>query len=245
VNTMTHYVRGGIILVLTLATGCVSMDAHRTSHPEPNARLDQMLELYDQAEVSGEDCKEIWRADNATIDCERILREVERLNLEFPNNKRILMANASLAFSAGRSDKAQFLLDELLAKPGAQPEAAILRSRIALQEGNTTLAHRLIARELMLAPDRADLREAQAANSFFMGDYTDARRHLSMAGRLGTPGWRISYHLGLIAEMEGNWEQACQLYETALEQRPDHRSSVARLAGLGDRPGCETYLRSH
>lgn len=235
---LKKFKQASLALLVVCSTACVSMETHREKHPEPSDRLDQMLELYAQADFRGNECLEIWRADNATIDCERVLREVERLYLEFPNNERILMTNATLNFSAGRLSKAQFLLDELLAKPGVHPEAGILRSRIALKEGNTRLATRTLDQQIMLAPDNFALREAQAANYFFAEDYPQTKRYLSMAGRLGAPGWRIAYHLGLMAEKQEEWAQACHYYSGALEQNPGHKQTAARLIGLSEYPEC-------
>ncbi len=223
--------------VLTLSA-CVSMDAHREATPDPNARLDKMLALYEQERESGSACAELWKAYSATTDCERILNEVERLSVEFPRNARILLASAVMQYEAGRGENAQLILDNLLTMPGSHPEAALLRSKIAMQEGSTTRARAVLEAQILLAPDYAELREALAATYYLEGKYGQAQRALSIAGRLGAPGWRLSYHQGLIREAKEDWAAACGLYAMALEQRPDFREAAARLVGLSHYEDC-------
>src|SRR5690606_29404789 len=129
-------------------------------------------------------------------------------------------------------------LDQLLSHRGARPEAAVLRSHIALQQGNANLAVELLDRQIMLAPDHSELREAQAAAYYLQGKYEAARVVLGVAGRLGAAGWRLSYHHGLICEAEQKWEEACFLYQTALEQKPDFSPALARLIGLTEHEEC-------
>jgi len=227
-----------LLAVLTLATACTSMNHYRDKDPDPNHRLDALLKSYETASDKGEACLELWRVDSATIDCSRIMREVERLYAEYPRNPRILMTNAVMNYETGRIENAQFLLDELLAQNGAHPEAAILRSHIAMEEGNSRLARDLLNRQINLAPDRADLREALAATYFVDGDYDTSRVMLGIAGRLGTPGWRLSYHHGLLCEAEKNWQEACRFYNTALDQKADYLPAQSRLIGLSQHKVC-------
>ncbi|UTW12047.1 tetratricopeptide repeat protein [Marinobacterium rhizophilum] len=227
------------LLVLVLLGGCASdMDRRRSEQPDPNVRLDQMLGLYHQSVASGSACAEIWHADSGTIDCERILREVERLQVEFPWHERITMSNAVMNYQTGRADKAQFLLDQLLARRGSRPEAAILRARIAMEEGNSRLARELLLREIQLSPTYAELREALAAAAYLDGEYDDAESALAIAGRLGAPQWRLDYHRGLLKESRGHWQQACRLYRSALGLKPDFKAAMGRLIDLSQQPAC-------
>lgn len=221
---------------------CTSMDRMRERNPDPDERLNDLLHEYEEARRDGDLCRELWRVDSATIDCERIMREVERLYAEFPNHPRVLMTAAVMAYQSGRLEKAQFMLDQLLDRYGAQPEAAILRSQVALEQGNTTLARELLEREIRMAPDRSDLREALAAAFYIEGHYGKSRAALGLAGRLGAPGWRISYHHGLLCEAELNWEEACRFYSTALDQKADYLPAQSRLIGLSEHAACRDML---
>nr|WP_067290496.1 hypothetical protein [Marinobacterium profundum] len=226
-------------VLLTVLAGCASdMDRRRTEQPDPNVRLDEMLGLYHQSVASGSACAEIWASDRGTIDCERILREVERLQVEFPNHERILMTNAVLNYETGRADKSQFLLDQLLARRGPHPEAAIMRARIAVEEGNTRLARDVLQREIMLSPSYSELREALAASFYLEGKYDEAERALAIASRLGSPQWRLDYHSGLLSEARQQWLQACKSYQHALELNAGFQPAIGRLIGLTDRPEC-------
>lgn len=232
-------IRGlALCVVVTIGSGCASMSEHRDSNLEPNVRLDQLLALYQEARHDGSSCHEIRRAYSAVNDCERIQREVERLALEFPNSERIAMTNAVMQFEAGRADKAQFTLDQLLSRPGPHPEAAILRSRIAMQDGNTVRARALLEREIRMSPDIAELREALAATYYLEGKYPEARKALAAAGRLGAPGWKLAYHEGLLREAKEDWAGACRFYLMAVEQKPDFRDAIARIVGLGEYDEC-------
>lgn len=231
----------GVTAALCLSLGlggCVSMDNHRQNHPDPYDRLSQLLGLYQQERAKGSACDELWRASRPTVDCQRIQREVERLSVEFPQDSRIMMANATLQYDAGRLDKAQFSLDQLLSKPQPHPEAALLRSRIAMQEGNSSRARNLLLKHVSLRPDYPELREALAASYYLEGMYPQAQAALSVAGRLGAPGWRISYHQGLIQEAMQDWTAACQYYLMALEQRQDFSAPAKRLIGLSQHEEC-------
>lgn len=227
-------------LALSLG-GCVSMDAHRSNHPDPHDRLDQLLGLYQQQRADGSACDELWRAARPTVDCQRIQKEVERLSLEFPRNARVSMANATLQYEAGRLDKAQFSLDQILSTPGSHPEAALLRSRIAMQEGNSSRARALLIKEISLRPDYPELREALAASYYLEGKYAQAQSALSIAGRLGAPGWRVSYHQGLIQEARKSWSAACRYYLFAIEQRRDFSPPAKRLLGLSHHEECREF----
>lgn len=230
--------RSGIAILCLSISGCVSMDKHRSDHPDPYDRLSQLLGLYQQQRESGSACDELWQTNSPTIDCQRIQREMERLNAEFPSDSRIMMANATLQFQAGRLDNAQFTLDQLLSKPVANPEAAILRSQIAMQEGNSSRARAVLKKHITLRPDHSELREALAASFYLEGKYEAAQTTLSIAGRLGAPGWRISYHQGLIQEAKQDWLRACQYYLTSLEQKQDFASAAYRLVGLSHHDKC-------
>ncbi len=234
---------GVAALSLTLAA-CSGLDHQRQMRPDPDERLDQMLILYNiEADKNGS-CQEIWRAGYKTIDCDRILREVERLQVEFPNHPRIIMASAVMGYERGNAQKAQILLDQLLAQHGEHVEAAILRCHIALEEGNARLCNDLLQRQIMLAPDHPHLRETMAMTQFALGNFQGARSALGMAGRLGAPAWRIAYHHGVICESEMKWEQACRFYNEALEQKPDYRPALARLSGLVEFVECATPQRA-
>jgi len=214
----------------------------REAEPAPDQRLDYLLAEYRELQAEQYECFELRDVESGTTDCARLMREFYRLYAEFPHNPRVQMSAAAMAYESGQVDRAQFLLDQLLGAQGSHPEAAILRSQIALEEGNPTLAIDLLARQIRMAPARADLREAQAAAYYVEGRYPQARIALGLSGRLGAPGWRISYHQGLICESELKWAEACRFYATALEQKGDFVPAQARLMGLAEHSQCRTMM---
>ncbi|NKI19351.1 tetratricopeptide repeat protein [Spongiibacter sp. KMU-166] len=232
--------RGGIAVLCLALGGCVSMDNHRNHHPDPYDRLSQLMGLYQEQRRIGSSCDELWKVSSPSVDCQRIQREVERLYAEFPNDSRIMIANATLQFQAGRLDKAQFTLDQLLSKPGSHPEAALLRSQISMLEGNSSRARAVLQQQIELRPDYHELREALAATYYIEGKYESAQRALNIAGRLGAPGWRISYHHGLIQEAQENWSRACSYYMVSLEQKHNFTAPANRLIGLSHNEACRS-----
>jgi predicted Zn-dependent protease len=153
-----------------------------------------------------------------------------------PANTAALLANAILAYDARQIFLAQQLLDEILSKPGVRPEAAVLRSRIAIEEGNVPYASRFIQEQIRLNPDYAELREMLAATFFLTAQYDDAIRELNSASTLGSPRWRIAYHLGLISEAKRDIPGARRLYQEVLQLKPGWSPAESRLKGLNAIP---------
>ncbi len=181
---------------------------------------------------------ESLRASGCTADdaCGRLEREMARQALVCPAHAPTLVANASLAYEGRRLAVAQQYLDQALALPRPMPEAAALRARIALEEGNVPFARRLLERQLALTPGEATLHEAYAAVFYLSGQAALARRELDAATALGSPRWRIAYNLGLIEEGAGHVEEARRLYAEALQARPEWAPAASRLRGLRTQP---------
>jgi tetratricopeptide (TPR) repeat protein len=167
------------------------------------------------------------------LDCENLRRDIERLSLVCPGHVPTLVSNAVIAYEAGQVVKAQQFLDRIFERPGSHPDAAVLRARIAVEEGNIPFARRFLEQQILLAPDHAALRETHAGVLYLAGDGQLARRELNAAGDLGAPRWRIAYHLGLLEEAEGQMENAKRLYGEAIAGNPAFAPAQARLKGLG------------
>lgn len=241
---ISHQLSRSVVLVtaLLLLGGCSGLHKHGTAAAGPDAQLDRMVSAYEETSGSG-GCHEIAEDNRPTVDCERIQRQVERINTEFPNNDRVSLTNAVLQMESGHMQKAQFTLDQLLARPGEHADAAVLRNQIALREGNVTLALEVANREIVLAPAHYGLREALAAAHYFDGEYRQARKQLGIARRLGAPSWRITYHEGLIEEAEGDLAAACSSYRASAHLAPGEKRSLARLIALSDTPVCDAHLQ--
>lgn len=215
------------------------MDTYRAAYPEPNDRLDHVLALYKINLADGKECHDIKRPRSQTMDCARLLVELDRLVAEFPSNRRILVANAIFSYKAQRTEIAQLMLDRALAQGGSQAEAAILRARIALEQGNVTGAIQLLERQLMLAPGNLDLRSALASAYYASGEYERARNLLLSVGMKSHNPPEHHYHLGLLAEGEEDWATACAHYRQALGFESDFIPARARIIGLVRYTPCE------
>jgi tetratricopeptide (TPR) repeat protein len=161
--------------------------------------------------------------------------EIERLALVCPAHVPTLMANAVIAYDEQRPARSQQFLDQILAQPGSHPDAAVLRARIAVDEGNVPFARRLLEQQIRLAPDHAGLRETYGGALYLERQWPEARRELNAAAALGAPTWRIAYHLGLIEEAQGQFDAARRYYAEALAGNPAWAPAQSRLKGLGEK----------
>lgn len=164
--------------------------------------------------------------------CEVLRARIQRLSLDCPNHPELVMANALLAFDARNFARSQQLLDELFTLHAPFPEAAMLRARIGLEQGNAMFALRFLDQQIRQTGDHPGLRELYASALYLVGRWDEAREQIVTAQRLGAPAWRAAYSLGLIAEATGNFEQARVRYQEAISARPDWRLPLSRVRAL-------------
>ncbi len=234
-RSRSTWLRVGVLLGLVVTFACASTDDPRGPN-DPDVRLTKLLEEWNGVREIGGSCASGGRKYPYS-DCGRIQAAIERLVLEFPTHPRILVANAVIAYETQQPDKATSYLDALIDMERAQPGAVVLRSRLAIREGNLPYAQRLLEEQVALKPDAAELREALASVHYLLGAYDQARRELRIAGRLGAPTWRIAYNCGLLEEAEGNPEAAIEYYQDALEDNPMWFRARSRLRGLESERG--------
>ena len=168
--------------------------------------------------------------------CAGLRRSIERQALLCTNHAPTKMVNAVLAYDAGETAKAQQFLDEIFERPHSDPDAAMLRARIAIDDGNLRFAQRFVEEQVRLAPDHAGLREIHAATLFLSGEHLRAQHELVAAKGLGAPAWRVAYHLGLVEEALGQPDLARQQYTEALQGKPDFAAARGRLNALVPKP---------
>jgi tetratricopeptide (TPR) repeat protein len=227
--------RLGAAVAVCLTTGaCASTSPLvRQQCFNPEAQLASVLEPFEAARARGCDAAALQsgRVDGVSR-CDTLQREIERLALVCPGHAPTLMANAVIAYDQQRPATSQQYLDEILAQPRPYPDAAALRARIAIEEGNVAFARRLLEQQITLVPDHAGLHETLAAALYLDGRLPEARTELDMAGALGAPRWRIAYHLGLIEEGQGRRDEATRLYDEALEGNPGWAQAESRLRAI-------------
>ncbi len=199
---------------------------------DPNVLLRDYLLAWEEGRAKGWNCEERAARSSPLIDCERITRDIARLAVDFPRHPDVLLANASISYAMRRPEEAQAYLDRLIRLQPIEPDAAVLRSRIALGDGNLRLARRILEEQIELVPDHAGLREALASVLYLEGDTEAARRSLSAAARLGAPDWRVAYNRGLVAEAEDKPDEAASHYQEALAAAPEFLQARSRLRGL-------------
>jgi predicted Zn-dependent protease len=220
-----------LTILLILAASCRHTPYYRltTECHEPAERLEHYWHELSEARAKPGACDVV---SQGTGRCNQLRQDIARLAFVCPAYEPVQLANAILAYDEKALAKAQQTLDSLLSTPGIHPEAAQLRARIALDEGNVPYALRFLGEQISLNPDSAALRETYGAALYLSSRYDEAKDALATAARLGTPRSRIAYDLGLIAEAQGNTAEAEQLYEEALQLNPSWAPADSRLKGL-------------
>ena len=164
--------------------------------------------------------------------CEVLQAEIARLAINCPNSPEVLMANAVLAFRGHQLARSQQLLDQLLSLQADYPEAASLRARIALQDGNLRFALRFLEEQLQRFAEDPGLHETFAFAFYLAKRWDEAAAQLQLAARLGAPAWRVAYGMGLVEESRGRYAEAKAGYEEAEKARPGWPQPAGRLRAL-------------
>jgi predicted Zn-dependent protease len=225
--------RAGLFASLFAAAACASNPPLvRQQCYNPDAQLAELLTPYEQVRAKG--C--VLDAGQLGSECDRLRVEIARLAVICPTHAPTLMANAVIAYDDKRPADAQQYLDQILSQPRSFPDAAMLRGQIALEEGNTPFALRMLEEQIKLAPDQSGLHETYAAALYLGGQLARSRDELTLAQALGAPRWRIAYHLGLIEEASGNRAEAARDYSEAVSGNPQFQPAAARLRALQATP---------
>lgn len=223
----------GWLVVLLLCTACVyephMRNQYETACTLPDVRLAEAWEQLVEARSAPGGCDLDAQGQDR---CQGVRSEIERIAFACPNHTPSMMTMAVLDYEAGSRFKAQQRLDSLLELVKVHPEAAALRGRIAMEEGNLPFALTFLKQHINLSPDHAPLREVYAAALFLSGKVEEADGQLAVAQRLGAPRWRVAYHLGLFAERKGKIAEARRLYREAADLRPGWDVPLIRLNGL-------------
>lgn len=216
--------------LLSLILGCVSCALFDTEYPDreinPDVEVPQLINSWQKARES-----ELNRGDRMLASNE-IRRQLERIAFEYPEHVPSLLACGIIAFEMREFESSARYLDRVFELEPMHPGAAILRSRIALAEGNTPYARRLLEEQIQMAPDDGELRAALAAVARLENEYDEARAHLESARRLGADEWRIAYNQGLVEEAAGNRDEAIRMFTMCLELNPEFRPAQSRLNGI-------------
>lgn len=228
-------VKSLITPVLVCMLAACSSQSHVKEVFQPNVDLDKVLASHqiNQGQINCDDYR------HAISDCDALTAELAALHLRYPSHKRIMLATAVMYYEVSKIQDSQVLLDKLLGQNRPAPEAAILRSQIAMSQGSVKTARKLLLKQLDMVPDHANLYEALSATYYLEGRYKKAQDVLYNANKLGAASWRISYHLGLINEGQKRYNQACHYYRQALQSNPDHSAATGRLLNLSIQPSCD------
>lgn len=211
-----------VVMAMLFLVACTTNPWDRAEVADPDRELNELLRELDEARREGEGVPEIeW--------------EIRRLAVFVPRHVPTKMANALIAYRNTDRSLAQQYLDGIFDIQPSHPEAAMLRSTIAIEEGNAPYARKLLAQQIKFRPDHAGLHEHQAGVLYLLQDYEASRAAIDRAARLGAPPWRVAYHLGLLEEATGNTAAATRYYNDCLDVNPAWEPARARLIGLEGR----------
>ncbi len=214
-------------LLLTAGCGPRKLRAAPNSCSNAPAELRQTWASLQEARAEKDGCAGV----NAGR-CEQLRLRIDYLGQNCPANAEALLAGAILAYDDKALSKAQGLLDALMASYSPHPEAAVLRARIAIDEGNIPFARRFLADQIEVTGNHPGLREMYASTLYLSGAGAAAVSQLQFARQLGAPAWRIEYGLGLIAESDNRLAEARGHFEAALKAQPGWKMAMARLQAL-------------
>ena len=235
-------------LLLLATSSCLTNSVgYREQCMDPDVRLARLLEDYDRSkdpagpycgcwpDWDANDWKPCPDSGHILVDPDRVWNRIEELAFEFPRHEPTLLANAMIAYEEGERIKSQRYLDQILSLVKVHPDAAVLRSRLAVEDGNLKTARKLLDDHIRHVPNHAGLHEALAGIHFLEGMYEDAQSEIAVAEELGAPTWRMAFNLGLIAETQGELRQAAEFYQSAYDLNPQMETALARLQGVNAR----------
>jgi len=227
----------GLIVGLLVCSACADApylrNQYETSCTLPDLELAEAWDLLEEARSTPGGCDHDARGMDR---CRALHREIERIAFVCPNHIPSLMTTAVLAYEDKDFAKASERLSSILNLVKVHPDAAVLRARIALEEGNLPFALTFLKQRMELSPDHAQLREVYAATLFLSGRLEEARTQLAVAEQLGAPRWRVAYHLGLFEERRGELQKARLLYQESVDLKSDWNLPISRLHGLLTKP---------
>lgn len=215
---------------LLLLSACSYQDQHVANEcPFPESQLMPTWHKWQEARMKSGGCGSL---EHGVYTCQEQRREIERVAYVCPAYVPALMASAILAYDEQQFARAQQYLDSLFGLQKVHASAAVLRGRIALEEGNIPFALRFLGEHVKLSPEDAELREVYAGALYLGGKLPEAKKQLTTAVNLGAPAWRVAYHRGLFEEAAGDLHQALQYYEAALRERADWDLALGRREGI-------------
>jgi tetratricopeptide (TPR) repeat protein len=232
-----HEVSMQVALKILLATALPTLLCAGCSSPEPRNEPDEMLAprvaAWERSKTGESSARDLLK-DTEIHDPDLIRHQIQDLAVVYPGHVPTLMANAIVCYDAKDPVRAQQYLDRVFNICPSHPDAAILRAKIATEEGNVGFARKLLEEQVHLTPDHAGLREALSCVYYMSGRLDDARLTLDAAARLGSPPWRVSFNRGLIEEAAGHTVEAKHFYEETLTLNADCAAAGSRLRGLGE-----------
>jgi tetratricopeptide (TPR) repeat protein len=231
-----HEVSMQAALKILLTTAIPALLCAGCSSPEPRNEPDEMLAprvaAWERSKTGESSARDLVK-DTEIHDPDLIRHQIQELAVVYPGHVPTLMANAIVSYDSKDPARAQQYLDRVFAICPAHPEGAILRSRIAIEEGNLGFARKLLEEQVHLTPDAAGLREALSGVYYLSSRLDDARASLDAAARLGSPPWRVSFNRGLIEEAAGHSVEAKHFYQETLTLNANCAAAGSRLRGLG------------
>ncbi|APD85293.1 hypothetical protein BM527_03865 [Alteromonas sp. Mex14] len=230
-KTLAFLRKASSFLMVVGITGCASVDFLPILNPD--AALSEWVDRYGIKE------KGISCHGDRKIDCLSASLELQQLLLANPSHTNTQVIASSVFLQSGRRIQAQAVLDELVNQYVPPLVSLVMRTDLALDEGNIKLAKRLNERAISLYADSPKPYLQKASIFYIEGSYEQALSYLSTSLRFGLEESIYYYHLGLINQVKNQFDQACHYYKQSLTMSPPNRAFVvSRLASLEYLPNC-------
>lgn len=140
-----------------------------------------------------------------------------------------LYAQAEEAMSRGKNSDALFYYQEVLKTSPRERRALIQCGKIYLEVGLPELAEEHYTRALELSADDLDALEGRGFSRIRLHRYAQARADLQRAATIDANRWNAWNGLGVIADMEGEHEQAIGYYRKGLDVLPNYPTLTNNL----------------
>ena len=143
-------------------------------------------------------------------------------NKELPAEAKDIIIQGDTALGKGKLDEALYQYVKAIELDNTSDVALYKIAEIHSMRGNAKRAKKAYEMVLEINPDHAGAHEGLGLHLLNERQYDEARIHLTKAESNGTTGnWRIYNSLGVISDLENDYNQAILYYGKALALQPE------------------------
>ncbi len=164
----------------------------------------------------------------------KAIRILQQLSRDFPRDKRVRVAKASIHHQQGSYDKA---IVELRLATTIDPDYSAAYNLLGYahtQKREFGMAEQAFKNYIRVLPDEANPHDSIADLYTRMGRHNDAIRHYQKAAEMN-PNFAFSVRkVGTSLIYQGKFDQARNAFRKSMQQEPDASGKLAAQAGIAD-----------